>query len=109
MEWTFAEKVKADFAIQDILAHGCQAEGNLLVELRQTDRIAIWDARITRYGLLTGSRDAELTIVRVWSGANANVDDPPINWSKTMAHEAIHLLHPEYGNDQTVTAAKNCF
>ncbi|MCH7933321.1 MAG: hypothetical protein IIC36_04930 [Gemmatimonadetes bacterium] len=109
-DWSQTDRAGIDLAIIIILDHGCDVLGNKLVDLLEADRIAIWSARITRFSLLTGSSDDELDVVRVWDGSTAETSDPPINWAKSLAHEASHLVNTQYTFDsQHTAAAAECF
>ena len=93
--------------------HGCGQLAEIFEDYVLNDRVALFDARLIPPGA-TGPMYGQMTYVapgqiRIWTGYNKHQGDD-VNWTRTAAHEAIHVLYPDWedGTGQIEPLAEAC-
>lgn len=107
-DMTAQEIAELEAMVDMLRKHACGQHADLLRLYLDRNRVALWDARILRYGdLLHGRVDPATGDIYIWTGKNKLPEDI-VNVERTMAHELTHVLFPSYSETQVRDIAKRC-
>ena len=101
-------------AIPDLLRrNSCGQLADAFETHLANDRVALWNARVLRYNEPPKGRvDPGNGDSYIWAEYNKHSGDD-VNWTRTAAHEAFHVLYPkhlypEYSEDYINEVARAC-
>lgn len=108
--WSPNDHARVAGAIYEIAGHGCWDAALLLIDARDSGRLALWDEHVgggygTRYGRVAAEPERAGHIL-VWSGANDW--HPDYNFDSVLAHEAFHVLLPNASEATVDSHAHAC-
>lgn len=115
-EWNSETWTKVTKAITDLRNHPnhlCRETAPVLQTYLATNRIAFWSPRVLRFGtdedieVLYGRVSRQTGDILLWNGTDIRSHDN-YNLRRTMAHEAFHILFPNYRESMVKAMGNNC-
>jgi hypothetical protein len=122
-EWTQEEFMILQATVMRLAQNGCNDIRYVLEQYAQDGMLGLWDARMysggvptqVRYGRVANQEPAEIyfMFILAWSGANQlpeELADPSWGWNlhRTLAHEATHVVHPDWEHWQIEPYVEAC-
>ena len=102
------ERLALEALVDAMRKRGCGQQADIFAQYLAMNSVALWDRRVVYDGrLICGHRDMQSGSIAIWSGYNKQSGDA-VNWTRTAAHEATHVLFPDYSESQVTSIGRIC-
>lgn len=98
-EWSSGELAGIRASIDVIRMRGCKDVADRLGLWLERHYILLWDKRVPREPNkpLTGRVERPEGYILLWTGYDKEPNDHVVNWTRTLAHEALHTMGWDHG------------